>query len=115
MSISLVIASILFSSFIIIFVFVLLRTKRINIKYSLIWLVLFFLLLLSTVIPNFLVSLTHLLGFQTASNMIFSLIISVLVVITIALTVIVSNQDKKIRLLIQELSMLKSKDKRNEK
>ena len=115
MSASLIVAAVLFSLFIIIFVCILLRKKRINIKYSLIWLILFFLLLVATLMPNFLVSLTRFLGFQTASNMIFSLIISVLVIITIALTVIVSNQDKKIRLLVQELSILKSKDKKNEK
>ena len=41
--------------------------------------------------------------------MVISLILGVLVIITITLTMIVSTQDKKIRLLIQELSILKSK------
>ena len=111
MSISLIVTSILFCLFIIFFILVLLRKKRISIKYSLIWLVLFFLLFLCTLLPNFLIWITDLLGFATASNMIFSLIIGVLVIITIALTVIVSNQDRKIRLLIQEVSLLKGKKK----
>ena len=73
-----------------------------------IWFLFIFLL-----IPGLLEVLTHLLGFQMSSNMIFSLLLSVLVVISISLTGIVSSQDKKIRLLIQEVSMLKQslKDK----
>jgi len=93
-------------------ILVLLRKKKVNIKYSLIWIILFTILLIATVIPGFLVWVTHLLGFKTASNMVFSLILSVLVTITIVLTVIVSQQDKKIRLLIQEISILK-KDNKN--
>lgn len=109
MSTSLVVVSILFSLFIILFILILLRKRKINIKYSLIWLLLFFLLFLCTLFPKFLIWITDILGFATASNMIFSIIISVLIIITIALTVIVSNQDKKIRLLIQEISILKGK------
>ena len=111
MSTSLMISSILFSLFIIVSVLIMLRKGKINIKYSLIWLLLFTLLLIAALIPNFLVWITNLLGFKTASNMVISIILAVLVIITIALTVIVSKQDKKIRLLIQELSMLKNKSR----
>lgn len=107
MSNSLIIASILFSLFIIVFILVLLRRRKINIKYSLIWILLFAILFVATLVPNFLVWITYILGFATASNMVFSLIIGVLIIISIALTVIVSTQDRKIRLLIQEVSMLK--------
>jgi len=109
MSTNLIIVSILFSVFIIISILILLRKKKVNIKYSLIWIILFTILLIATVIPGFLVWSTHLLGFKTASNMVFSLILSVLIIIAIALTVIVSQQEKKIRLLIQEISILKKK------
>ena len=113
MSTNLIIASILFSVFIIVSILVLLRKKKVNIKYSLIWIFLFVILLIATIIPGFLVWITHLLGFKTASNMVFSLILAVLVIISITLTVIVSQQDKKIRLLIQEISILK-KEKNDE-
>ncbi len=107
MSTNLIVAAVLFSLFIIFFIIVLLRKKKVNIKYSLIWILLFLVLLVSTVVPGFLLWVTKILGFQTASNMVISIILAVLVVISIALTVIVSNQDKKIRLLIQEISILK--------
>lgn len=111
MSPSLLIASVLFSVFIIVFILFMLRKGKITIKYSLIWLLLFTILLIAALIPNFLVWVTHILGFKAASNMVISCILAVLVIITIALTVIVSTQDRKIRLLIQEISMLK-KDKK---
>lgn len=115
MSANLIIISTIFSIFIIVFIVLLLRKKRINIKYSLIWIILFMILLISILVPGFLSFTTNILGFKTSSNMVISIIIVVLIIISIALTVIVSSQDKKIRLLIQEVSMLKSKgDKKNE-
>ena len=122
MSRSLTIASILFSFIIITTVIFLLVRKKVSIKYALIWIMLFLILLIAVIAPGFLIWITHILGFKTASNMVISAIISVLIVITIALTVIVSNQDRKIRLLIQEISIIKAnnlnnikKDKTDEK
>lgn len=107
MSVNLIFCSGIFSIFIILFILHLIRKEKVNIKYSLIWLILFFALLLCLFIPGLLDYITKLLGFQTASNMVLSLLIAVLVVINIANTVINSHQDKKIRLLIQEISLLK--------
>lgn len=111
MSLSLFLCSILFSFTVIVFILYLLRKSKIRIKYSLVWLCLFFLLMISLLIPGFLEWLTRRLGFQTPSNMVLSLLISVLIFISIVLTVVVSTQDKKIRLLIQEISMLKKEVK----
>ena len=110
MTTNLLFVSGIFSAFIIIFIFYLVHKERINIKYSLVWLILFTALLICLFIPGLLSNITNLLGFQTASNMILSLLIAVLVIINITNTVINSNQDKKIRLLIQEISILKAKD-----
>ena len=68
---------------------------------------LFGFLFILLLIPGVLIWMTHLLGFEVSSNMIFSMLIGTLVIINISLTMIVSSQDKKIRLLIQEVSMLK--------
>ena len=110
MSISLKIISILFCLFVIIFILVLLRKNKINIKYSIILITLFSLLLISVLIPGLIEIIAKLLGFQVVSNMVFSLIIGLLVLINIILTMIVSNYDKKIRLLIQEVSLLKEQN-----
>lgn len=105
--------AILFSFFIIIFIIRLIVKEKVNVKYAIIWLIMFALLIVFTLIPGFLVFLTKLLGFQTSSNMVLSIIIAVLVMINISNTVINSEQDKKIRLLIQEVSILKKKDRKN--
>ena len=107
MSLYLTLFEILFSFLIIIFIIRLIAKEKVNIKYAIIWILMFTLIIVFTLIPGFLLLLTKLLGFQTASNMVLSIIIAVLVIINISNTVINSEQDRKLRLLIQELSILK--------
>ena len=111
MSKSLILVSGIFSISVIVLVLYLIRKENFNIKYSLVWLSLFILLFISLIIPGLLEAITKFLGFQTASNMVLSLLISVLVIINITNTAINSHQDKKIKLLIQEISILKNKVK----
>lgn len=99
----------LFIFFVIFFILYFIRKSKINIKYSVIWLIIFGVLFIFLIIPGFLDYMTKLLGFSLSSNMIFSLLIASLVVINIWVTGIVSSQDKKIRQLIQEISILKNK------
>ena len=114
MSVNLIFVSGIFSIFIILFILHLVHIEKVNIKYSLVWLLLFVALLICLFVPGLLSWITKVLGFQTSSNMILSLLIAVLVVINISNTVINSNQDKKIRLLIQEISILKKDEKKDE-
>ena len=114
MSTNLIFVSGVFSIFIIFFILHLIRKESINVKYSLVWLVLFFGLFICLIIPGLLNQITNFLGFQTASNMVLSLLIAVLVVINITNTVINSHQDKKNRLLIQELSIIKKEINKDE-
>ena len=107
MSLNLTLFAILFSFLIIIFIIRLIAKEKVNIKYAIIWILMFTLIIVFTLILGFLLLLTKLLGFQTASNMVLSIIIAVLVIINISNTVINSEQDRKLRLLIQELSILK--------
>ena len=109
MSINLVFLSVIFSALVIIFILYLIKKGSVNIKYSLVWFMLFTLLFICLIVPGLLDFVTKFLGFKTASNMVLSLFISVLIIINIVNTVINSNQDKKIRLLIQEISILKNK------
>ena len=77
---------------------------------------LFALLIIAIIIPGLLDFLTNLFGFQTASNMILSTFIAVLIVINIASTIVVSRHSKKINKLIQEIAILKKgySDKKND-
>lgn len=110
MTLALKLEMIIFSLFIIFTTLYIVRKGRISIKYSLVWFLSGFIVFLFAVIPNFLVWISKILGFQTVSNMFFSLLILVLILICLSLTVIVSGQSNKIRLLIQEISMLKEKN-----
>jgi len=83
------------------------KKEKLKVKYAVIWILLFGLLFIFLLVPGLLGWLTKILGFEMPSNMIFSMILGVLVLINISLTGIVSSQDKKIRLLIQELSIIK--------
>ncbi len=114
MSTNLVFVSGIFSLIIIIFILYLIKKENVNIKYSLVWLLLFIILLICLFVPGLLNYITKVLGFQTASNMVLSLLIAVLVIINISNTVINSHQDKKIKLLIQEISILKKEIDKDE-
>ena len=107
MEIELKISAIVFLLLVIVFVSSLIIKDKITIKYSLVWLIPSIILLIFVLVPGFLTWTTNVLGFQTSSNMVLSLLIGLLLTISIALTVIVSKQKEQIRLLIQEVSLLK--------
>lgn len=114
MSSKLLLISFLYAIIIIFFILYLLKKGKINIKYAILWLLLFGLLAFLLLIPNSFGIITSLLGFKISSNMIFAILISVLIIINICLTAIVSTQDMKLRKLIQEISIMKSEKERDE-
>jgi hypothetical protein len=107
MSVSLRIALIIVAIILIFLVISLLKKNKIPVKYSLVWILSSFIILILGIFPGFFAFFSNLLGFKTISNMVIGILIVILLMITIVLTVIVSEQTKKINLLIQELSMLK--------
>ena len=107
--------SVLFIIVIIYSILFILKKGRIDIKYAIIWLFAFGLMLLMLILPNFLKYITELLGFRLSSNLIFAFFIAVLIFINISLTIIISGLNNKVRLLIQEMSLLKKEVEDNEK
>jgi len=89
------------------------RKEMISVSYSLVWIFSVLILMVMTSIPDFMENIANMLGFEVLSNMVFALIIMILMFVAISLTIIVSGQKEKIRLLVQEVSILKSKN--NEK
>ncbi len=85
------------------------KKNDVNIKYSLIWLFSGILIIVVTLIPNLLEILSDFLGFELVSNMIFLLAILLLLVLSYSFTVILSRHAKRIRLLTQEISILKER------
>lgn len=76
-----------------------------------VWFIPLTIILVVSIFPNTLISLTHLLGFLTVSNMVIGMLIVVLLSILISFSIIIAGQTTKIQLLIQELSILKKEIK----
>ena len=89
------------------------RNDRLPIRYSLIWLLSGLILLFVALFTNTFGTISNLIGFQVSSNLVVGIFISLLLLITMMLTKVVSEQNKKITLLIEEVSILKGK--KNEK
>ena len=114
MSLSLTITLIAVSLFLIILTTHILKKGRIPEKYSLLWYFFALLILLVAVFPNLFGFISTKLGFQAMSNLIIGVLIAILLLLTMALTVMIAGQKKKTTLLIQELSILKQEVKLNE-
>lgn len=101
-------AVIVFALLLFLLITYILKKGRMPIKYALVWYLADFIILMASVFPIFVSSFAHLIGFETMANMVLCTLIIILIFITIVLTVIVAGQTTKIRLLIQEISILKS-------
>ncbi len=86
----------------------LLSKNKVPVRYSLLWILSSILIFVVGAFPDFIGIFTELIGFQTTSNLVIGIILTLLLIITLILTIIVSGQKKKIKLLIQEVSILKS-------
>lgn len=90
--------------------FVLLRIRRGRylLKYSLIWIVLSTIGVISAIIPNWIYSVSHVLGFAAPSNFVYFILIGFLLITNIIFGGILSRQENMVKSLIQEVSLLKS-------
>lgn len=92
-----------------------LKKGRIPEKYSILWYFIALVIFLVSVIPNVIIKFSNHLGFEVMSNLIIGIMLVLLTFLTMALTVIISGQKKKITLLIQEISLLKAEIKNQKK
>ena len=113
MSLAVQLVALAFILFLFILVTYYVKKNKISIKYSIVWYLSLFVLTVFTIFPVILGYVTRLIGIQLSSNFIFAFMIGVLFFITLSLTIIVSEQQEKIKMLIQEVSILKNE--RNKK
>ena len=90
------------------------RRKKMNITFSLIWLIIGVLLIIAAIVPHLIETISKALGFETPSNMLFCVTIFIAFYLIFNLTVIASKENKKNTILIQEISLLKKKVKETE-
>jgi len=90
------------------------KSKKLSLNYSLLWLFFGLVMIVCACSEPLLSHLANLLGIKEVSNMIFLFGFVLLITLTFSLTMIVSLQNKKITSLVQEVGILK-KDLRGKK
>ncbi|MDE6846691.1 MAG: DUF2304 domain-containing protein [Lachnospiraceae bacterium] len=86
-----------------------LKKKMLELKYTLIWLVAGMIMGIMIYFPELLVRFVRLLGIESNMNGLYILCIAFIMMILMTLTSIVSRQQLKIRILIQEISMMEKR------
>lgn len=109
MSSNLIFLLILISCLMYLTVFIAFLRGRMPLKYTLVWLIPATILLLAAIVPMVLEEISRITGMFVVSNLVIGILFVILILICFALTIIVSGQDTKIKLLIQEISILKAK------
>lgn len=108
---TLIIGSVLFFVFIINMV----RTKKLELKYALIWILTSLSFIIMSVFPETVFFVARMLEVEVAANALFLCIIFLMLLMVFALTVAVSRQASRIKRLVQEMGLLKSEiEKRHE-
>lgn len=87
----------------------LLKNKKISLKYTLLWLLSGLLLVILVVFPSILSSISTLFGFQSSMNGLVVMLIAFVIIIVMSITSIVSNQSRKIQNLVQYSAMLEKR------
>lgn len=109
MSVSLRIILLVFSIVLALATTIVVKKGRMPIKYSLLWYFSSLIVFVLAVFPFIIEWVAGLFGFITLSNLVTSIMIGILLFLTMSLTIITAGQNRKITLLIQEVSMLKEK------
>ncbi len=91
------------------------KRKNMRINYLIFWSITGLLLIVALCIPNLVENISRLLGFEMPINMIFSVAIFVILYLIFNLTTLISQEQNKNVLLIQEISILKQRIEELEK
>ena len=87
-------------------IFVLLRKKSFNLKYSLLWLFMTVVLLVMVAFPRLVELFANLIGVASYINAIFMAFIFFILLLVVTLTSIASKQHREIKTLIQNVALL---------
>ena len=91
------------------FILVLLRKKKLNLKYSLLWMLSAVFLLLCAIFPQIVTFVGHVLGIQSQVNAIFLIVVFFMLLLLISLTSIVSKQKSEIKTLVQQVAIIEKR------
>ena len=94
------------SVFVILYIGNMVRTRRLELKYALIWFLVCILLLIFDLSPGLLTGLTSLLGITLPINMLFFLGFVFVLMINFSQTIVISNLTRRTKRLTQEVGIL---------
>ena len=98
---------IIFILFLFLLIVYLLSKRKLSTKYAIVWFLAIIVMLLTVLLPDVMKYIANLIGFELLSNMLLCIFIVILLFITLALTIVVSANKRRITLLIEEVSILK--------
>ncbi len=85
------------------------KRKNMRINYLIFWSVMGIILIIALLAPNFIENASNFLGFGLPINMIFSIAIFIILYLIFDLTKLITKEQNKNVLLIQEISLLKKR------
>lgn len=85
------------------------KRKNMRIGYLIFWSITGIILIVALLIPNLVENISYLLGFGMPINMIYCIAIFVILYLIFNLTILISQEERKNTMLIQEISILKEK------
>ena len=88
---------------------ILMRKRAISLKYTLLWFLSIFSMLIVSIFPGIVIFISNVLGFAMASNAVFSLLIGFIILIVLSLTSIASKQTERIKTLVQTTALLEKR------
>lgn len=88
---------------------ILLKRKRLALKYSLLWFFCGILFLIAVSFPDLLVFITSFVGIEVPTNGLFMISILFIVLILMSITVIVSEISARIKTLVQKISLIEKR------
>lgn len=90
------------------------KAKRMSMRYGSFWLFILVLMFVAVLFPGIFTSISSFFGFEATSNMIFLIGFFFLFYIIFVLTMSLSRQQATIKILIQEISLLKAQSQNHE-
>ena len=105
MTIKIRIALLVFSLIWFIIIGRLIRKKKISIRYSLTWLLCTGVIMIVGLFPFIAEWITNVFGFVAVSNFVLGIIITLLMLITLRLTIVLTEQKNVIKNLVQKISI----------
>lgn len=90
-----------------VFLFILLRTRRLREKYAITWMAVALGICVLGAFPSAVEALTRLVGVHTPSNLVFALALFVLLVVCIQLSVEITTLEEETRTLAEHVALLR--------